>query len=102
MTRPYQPQPVPQVIDLSAANDILWDLTVADYRAWRKAFYARSHIEGDGRPTPDQQEQIELNLLKAYLLGNRLADVVVNTYLSFIELRPREKVDPFFKKPEAK
>jgi len=74
------------------SSEILWDLTVADYREWRKAFYA---AEGN--------EEIELNLLNAILrASDRLTWRVVWTYLDLIECRPPEKVDPFFKKREAK
>jgi hypothetical protein len=68
----------------------LWDLTVADYKGWREAFYA------DLTDHPDEQLQNELHLLRVMLQTNRLAWRVVDTYLYLIELRPKEKVDPFF------
>ena len=98
MTLEHAPQPVPQIGSTpSATNDILWDQTVADYKTWRKAFYAPSHVTGAGWRGQQAQEEIELNLLKAILQSNRLAGRVVDTYLYLIECRPREVVDPFSK-----
>ncbi len=85
MTRSYAPQPVPQVNVASASDDISWNVTAADYKAWRKAFYGE---EGN--------EEIELNLLNAILkTSDRSAWRVVWTYLDLIECRPKEKVNPF-------
>ena len=59
----YEKQPVPQVNVASASDDLSWNLTAADYKAWRKAFYA-----------DEGSEEIELNMLNAILkTSDRLA-----------------------------
>jgi len=81
----YEKQPVPQVNVASASDDLSWNLTAADYKAWRKAFYA-----------DEGSEEIELNMLNAILkTSDRLAWRVVWTYFDSIECRPKEKVNSF-------
>ena len=74
----------------SAANEILWKLTVEDYRAWRSDFNAD---KGDKA----NQEELELNLLKAWVQSNSLAHCVVDIYLTSYYVRPKEVVNPLAK-----
>lgn len=91
MTRPYEPQPVPQIsVPSATSGGIIWDLTVADYKEWRAAFYAPLDPN-----YAQEQLQNEVNLLKAILQSSGLAWRVVWTYLDLIECRPKEKVNPF-------